>query len=353
MRFFSLALGALLLVFSMTACYDSIDTNFDPVPKTGEVDELGAISVIVSGTADLGDDPKAYNSPQFVVGVEYSLQNTFEEGKSMRIQATEFDNKSFNVKLAALMPNTTYYYRTFITKSSGSTDEYFGQTASFRTSQMTAQDSCVDLGLPTKTLWATMNVGANTPIEYGTLFAWGETSQKQGAYDWTTYRWSDGYNDVLKLPILTKYCTNSNYGNVDGKYILDQEDDAAAVNWGAGWKMPSKKQFSELINNCRWVWTSMYNGNGWIVTSKINGNAIFLPAAGEIGKDPTILSRNEASYSGFYWSQEIDQNGDTGYSGSAYILTFDKRDVLVSEEFRCYALSVRAVRSEPMPQAQR
>ena len=77
MRFFSLALGALLLVFSMTACYDSIDTDFDPVPKTGEVDELGAISVTVSGTADLGDDPKAYNSPQFVVGVEYSLQNTF------------------------------------------------------------------------------------------------------------------------------------------------------------------------------------------------------------------------------------------------------------------------------------
>ena len=98
----------------------------------------------------------------------------------------------------------------------------------------------VDLGLPSGTLWATCNVGASSPEEYGDYFAWGETEPKND-YSWSTYKYCKGSNSTL-----TKYCTNSIYGTVDNKTELEPSDDAAAVNWGSEWQMPSEEQLDEL-----------------------------------------------------------------------------------------------------------
>ena len=100
----------------------------------------------------------------------------------------------------------------------------------------------VDLGLPSRIKWATCNVGATTPEEYGDYFAWGETEPKDN-YDWSTYKWCNESNATM-----TKYCTDSSYGTVDNKTVLELEDDAAYVNWGGNWRMPTKAELDELTN---------------------------------------------------------------------------------------------------------
>lgn len=160
-----------------------------------------------------------------------------------------------------------------------------------------AEHEYVDLGLPSGTLWATMNVGANSPEEYGDYFAWGETEEKD-EYNWSTYKWCNG--DYNKL---TKYCNNSSYGNngfTDGKTELDPEDDAATANWGPEWRMPSQEQMQELIDNVTWQWTTVNGVNGQMITSNVNGASLFLPASGicydnvldDVNTVSSYLSRN-------------------------------------------------------------
>lgn len=135
----------------------------------------------------------------------------------------------------------------------------------------------VDLGLPSGTLWATCNVGANAPEEFGDYFAWGETAPKD-YYAWSNYKWCNGSDETL-----TKYCNDSTCGYngfVDNKDELDPEDDAAYVNWGPSWRMPTVHQTQELWQDCTWQWTQVNGVNGRLVTGP-NGNTLFLPAAGQ------------------------------------------------------------------------
>ncbi|MBR5638156.1 MAG: hypothetical protein IKW83_00190 [Muribaculaceae bacterium] len=160
----------------------------------------------------------------------------------------------------------------------------------------------VDLGLPSGTLWATTNIGATNPEDYGDYFAWGETEPKE-SYDWTTYKWCKGSDYAL-----TKYCTQTNYGYngfYDGKSELDPEDDAATANWGPNWCMPSLDQIQELIDNCTSVWTTRNGVNGRLFTSNVNGAQLFLPAVGyrwNVG-DPDAGTR------GYYWTRMLRVNG--------------------------------------------
>ena len=154
----------------------------------------------------------------------------------------------------------------------------------------------VDLGLPSGTLWATCNVGANAPEEYGDYFAWGETVPKE-VYDWSTYKWCNGSDTTL-----TKYCIHSDFGYngyTDGKIELDPEDDAAYVNWGSSWRMPYKAEIDELIENCTWEWTQLNGVNGRLFTGP-NGNTLFLPAAG-CRHDSTLTS----GIVGDYWTRTL------------------------------------------------
>ncbi len=181
-------------------------------------------------------------------------------------------------------------------------------------------DGYVDLGLPSGTLWATCNVGAKNPWDYGDYFAWGETKPKDD-YSWSTYKYANGWYDKLKL---TKYCNNSSYGNdgyTDNLTVLQPEDDAATVNMGSNWRMPTQAELQELYDNCDWEWTSYYNGgvSGYIVKSRNTSNSLFLPAAGyRFGGD---LYR--AGSSGYYWSSSLPADGpDIGrrlYFDSGYV----------------------------------
>jgi len=174
-----------------------------------------------------------------------------------------------------------------------------------------SQPEAVDLGLSVK--WATCNVGATKPEEYGEYFAWGETEPK-GDYSWSTYKWCNGSSSSL-----TKYNTDSSCGTVDNKTVLASEDDAAHVNWGGDWRMPTDAEWTELRTNCTWTWTTQNGVNGRLVTGP-NGNSIFLPAAGvRIG---TYLS--DAGSCGLYWSSSLNAGSPNG----AWNVSFDSDNVL-------------------------
>ena len=188
--------------------------------------------------------------------------------------------------------------------------------------------NAVDLGLPSGTLWADRNVGADAPEAYGDYFAWGETEPKD-YYDWSTYKWCNGSYDTQ-----TKYCTSSYFGTVDNKTTLDLEDDAAYVNMGSDWRMPTYAEMQELMNNCTTTWTTQNGVYGRKVTGK-NGNSIFLPAAGY----REYSSLYNAGSDGDYWSSSFYEFSPY----DAYELYFLSVNCGWSSNYRYYGQSVRAV----------
>lgn len=138
---------------------------------------------------------------------------------------------------------------------------------------------------------------------------------------------------------MTKYCTESYHGIVDNKTTLDLSDDAAYINWGSSWRMPTKAELSELISASytTLTWTTRSGVKGYKVTSKTNGNSIFLPAAG-IRKGS---GRNDVDSDGYYLSSLLF----TGSSDIAYCLYFDSDGTYGITE-RCYGQSVRPVLRE-------
>ncbi len=205
-----------------------------------------------------------------------------------------------------------------------------GKTYDFRPRQ------AVDLGLPSGLKWASSNVGATTPAEYGDYYAWGETAPKT-EYSWATYKYAGetSWGDVQKL---TKYCDDASYGDngfTDDKTTLDPEDDAAHVNWGGSWRMPTDAEWTELRTQCTWTWTTQNGVNGYQVSSETNGNSIFLPAAG--WRSDARLS--EAGSYGIYWSSSSGK-GNPHY---VWELCFDWDSVGHVGDNRCDGNSVRPV----------
>lgn len=165
----------------------------------------------------------------------------------------------------------------------------------------------VDLGLPSGLKWATYNVGATKPTEYGDYFSWGETKPKKD-YSWKYYKWCtvDEYGTWENF---------SKYGPTDNTLTLDLADDAAAVNWGGSWRMPTTEEQLELIENCFWMWTDDFNGSGIkgkVGLSKKNSNIIFLPAAG------CYIDDDLCGGDGCYWSSSHHENSPN----NAYYLGF-------------------------------
>ena len=181
----------------------------------------------------------------------------------------------------------------------------------------------VDLGLPSGLKWARCNLGASKPSDYGDYFAWGETEPNKAEYTWATYKWGTKNN-------FTKY------NDTDGKIVLDPEDDAATVNLGSPWRMPTADEIKELLDNCTWTWTTQDGVNGCEVKSKKNGNSIFLPSAGNrMGSE-----LGNAGSEGYYRSSSLN----TTYSYSAHILHFNSgvREWAINSRF--FGGSVRPVR---------
>ena len=188
----------------------------------------------------------------------------------------------------------------------------------------------VDLGLKVK--WATCNVGAEKPEDFGDYFAWGETAPKSD-YTWSTYKFTTDGGKTL-----TKY-TGSD------KTVLDAADDAATASWGSAWRMPTLEEMQDLLDNCTWEWQAAGNTTfggvaGHKVTSKKTGYTdkyIFLPAAGT--RDGTVV--NGAGSWGNYWLLSLDAGGPR----DAYNLSFDSgsKGWHISDRHRCLGFPVRPV----------
>ncbi|MCI5777590.1 MAG: DUF1566 domain-containing protein [Bacteroidales bacterium] len=227
----------------------------------------------------------------------------------------------------------------------------------------------VDLGLPSGTLWATCNIGATNPEDYGDYYAWGETQTKT-SYDWTTYKWMDpavnGWKGCTKYQAADGQTDGVWYdseGNFigDGKTELETSDDVASQTWGGKWQIPTTEMQQELSSQCYWVWTTTYNGksvNGYIVYkaksdadkgAKVTSGSspssdydvatdphLFLPAAG--GRYGSVL--NDAGLDGYYWSRSLYPN----YSIIAYGLNFRSGYVRDSSaDSRSHGFAVRPV----------
>ena len=182
----------------------------------------------------------------------------------------------------------------------------------------------VDLGLSSGLKWATRNVGATAPEEFGDYFAWGETAPKDN-YSWGTYAWRENGR-------FTKYSLDG-----DNSTILELEDDAARANWGGSWRVPTDDEWTELRTDCIWTWTTQNGVEGMAVTGP-NGKSIFLPAAG--GRYDTNLE--EAGSYGYYWSSSLC----TDYSSSAWYVGLFTDDIYGEYGTRNYGLTVRPVSDE-------
>lgn len=187
----------------------------------------------------------------------------------------------------------------------------------------------VDLGLPSGLKWATCNIGANTPEEYGDYFAWGEVEPKS-YYGWDNYKWCNGNYNTL-----TKYCMGGNYGIIDNKTVLDSGDDAATVNWGGNWRMPTKEEQDELREYCTWKW--IYDIGGYEVIGP-NGNSIFLPIAGFRFDDSLV----QGGMIGLYLSSSLAYT-ESGYSADAYYIGFEVSGVNSYLNSRYWGYTIRPV----------
>lgn len=207
----------------------------------------------------------------------------------------------------------------------------------------------VDLDLPSGTLWATCNVGADTPYENGQCFMWGETTGHEfvsGVVDGFSF-------DVLTAPYCngsvdawTKYCTSSNWGAVDGKTELEPMDDAASVNWGPKWRMPTKAQVEELLDEANTSLSEMtVNGRTVLAIKSLRNNiTLYFPLTGSRNGDNHNLG-NEAAY---IWTRSVDE----GYSCNAYYVEFikpygsDEYGRRVRTNRRFYGFAIRPVRAQ-------
>ena len=178
----------------------------------------------------------------------------------------------------------------------------------------------VDLGLSVK--WASCNVGATQPWEYGGYYAWGETEEKSEYTDRSYIHYDDKVNYITHL----------------GTNIAGTQYDVATVKWGGTWRMPTEIELIELVNNCTWTWTAINGVSGYRVTGP-NGNSIFLPAAGYI--DGTEVY--EQSSCGYYWSGAL-YSINNYFFGNAYILIYSGSDYYSHSSMeRNTGLSVRPV----------
>lgn len=198
----------------------------------------------------------------------------------------------------------------------------------------------VDLGLPSGTLWGTCNVGASKPSDYGLYFQWGDTNgyaknqigresgQKKFEFDYSDYKWylsGNAYNDCLKFK---KYKTKG--------ATLDLEDDAAHVNMGGDWHMPTPTQIQELLDNTTNTWTSLNDVNGRLFTSKKDqSKSIFFPGANN------AWDGSVRGIGGF--GEVLSSMSSKKYIDSSQVLSFGAGGVSLNYSERYYGCSVRGV----------
>lgn len=263
----------------------SYQLNFEIYPPADGYIQVDCASPAFNYTINAGDSPiiesqiYALSGSNLICGINIDLFVTYNTSNYKEV------SKTINVKRNNAKTIT-------INKGSTTPSDSFNGHA------------YVDLGLTTdegKTLyWATCNVGADKPEDYGLYFAWGETegytkdTSDGHLFKWVNYKYCDGTQNTM-----TKYCTNARYGQVDNKTVLELLDDAAHVNWGGQWRMPTNEEMGKLCKNCTWTWNDEKKGFKIVGT---NGNSIFIPAAGYRGGTNKIGDEGEF---GYYWTSSL------------------------------------------------
>lgn len=239
-------------------------------------------------------------------------------------------NWNLTITLTDLNAETNYYVRTYAINNKGIS---YGNQITFTTLEHAENGhKYVDLGLSVK--WASHNIGASSPEDYGDYFAWGETRPKKN-YTWKTYIYGDEYGNGT----MTKYCNNYMFGYLgyftDDKTTLESSDDAAHINWGGKWRMPTDAELTELKTKCTWIFMTRNNVCGYEVTA-CNGNSIFLPAAG------CIMERDFSGKGtvGYYWSKSLCLDY---YSNAAWHIYFTQKNIKVEYGARFGGATVRPV----------
>ncbi|MCQ2346331.1 MAG: fibronectin type III domain-containing protein [Paludibacteraceae bacterium] len=318
----------------------SCDRDDDPtrrIAETGDATDITAFTAKISGYCN----QKNVAGLSVTYGIEYT--NTDLTRNAIVLNASEMDEKGrFSVDIENLNPGTEYFYRTFVFYNRAYS---FGNVESFTTLAHPEPEK-VDLGVGVK--WASFNISAPAPADYGKYYSWGEIRTKS-FYAWESYLWSaDGTESNI-----------TKYNSADNKNRLTSDDDVATHELGGSWRMPTAKEFDKLVAGCYWQWFENYKNSGIkgyvVFKAKNDGDRgkrnsetisasyspdkdvhIFLPAAGYASKD--VFS--DIGSNGNYWTSSLSPST----SSSAYYIYFDSENIGVGEcEKRYYGQSVRPV----------
>ncbi len=251
----------------------------------------------------------------FECGIEYSTDESFSDEYSTRQKVDKkYNEDSYSITVSGIQPGKKYYYRAYYINQ---LLIYYGdvKTITFEWSIDVNGYEYVDLGL--SVLWATHNLGAEKPEDYGDYYAWGDTTTKYqpgyaqsespqwklgmlDGYSWKNYRFCNKTNNSL-----FKYCSKSDYGldgMTDTLTILTPADDVAHYRWGGNWRMPTQAEFKELLDSCVCEFITQNGVDGLkVISRKDSSKSIFLPAAGN--RDGTGL--NYVGSYGSYWSSSL------------------------------------------------
>ncbi len=221
-------------------------------------------------------------------------------------------------------------FGTLFACSERESDDSEANSGSGNTGNGIAYPEAIDLGLPSGIKWASFNVGASSPEEYGSYYAWGETEEKK-VFRWDNYKWCDS-GDAESL---TKYCTKARYGTVDNKTVLDLEDDVAHVKWGGTWRIPTDDEVNEL--GCCERERVILNGVEVYKLTGPNGNSIFLPLTGSYwGKENSLRGT-----CALYWTSEMGTTFGSVQDCYADVLYYGGSGITIVD--RSWGLAVRPV----------
>ena len=334
-KFFNMFLCAILLLGFFSCNKD--DEPAGGIAETGDATAITAFTAKISGYCY----QKNIEGLSVTFGIEYSDSDLTRN--AIVLNASEFDeNGLFSVDIENLNPGTEYFYRTFVLYNRTYS---FGNVESFTTLKHPEPEK-IDLGVGVE--WASFNISANTPANYGKYYSWGEIKTKS-FYAWESYQWSaDGTETNI-----------TKYNSSDNLYRLTPDDDVVSQELGGSWRMPTAEEFDRLVSCCYWQWFENYRNSevkGYAVfkaknegdrgqrnsetisaTYSLDNDAhIFLPAAGYASKDEFY----DIGSNGNYWTSSLS----TSTSSSAHYIYFDSENIVAGEcEKRYYGQSIRPV----------
>ena len=282
---FRVSLALLLPMTLMVSCGKKELTPEEMFRRGAKIITAGTSNINMHSAILYGYvNPKAYSSDRWVA-FEISTSPDFLFPKGYTFYGELDVHNGFYCQVDGLANSTTYYYRAVINSKVwlSKTDLEVGEIRSFKTKDFEAIAEAVDLGLSVK--WSKFNLGATSPYEYGAYFIWGTTTPLE------IDKWDNPDPSILY-------------------------EDAARVNLGEGWRLPTDAEFTELREQCDWDWITEDNVSGYKVSSRVNENSIFLPAAGAGFTD-------FVNTQGYYLSSTISDKDDN----IAYGLIFHPNSV--------------------------